>query len=454
MNEQQHSSRAILNRLALRTLQMARMVARVTWRALARPAAMLGRLIVAVLILPSYRIITVARLRARRLTVPARGLSFLLFTHRYFLHVIIVAVVVATVGVNLSGRQAQAQDAGQHSLLYAMVTGETMRVTEQEARPELLTQDSHYIGEDSLLALPDIDFDYTDVEDLPPTMSAVPGTLLATPVAHAPDEPGTPSENRTKTENYVVQSGDTVSTIAHRFGVNVGTILWANARTEFQYLRPGDVLRIPPVSGVLVTVKKNDTLLALASKYQSASDEIVRVNRLAPDEPLAVGLEIILPGGQPPAAPPTYVAHQPVPTRIETVPTGGVRPPAADVSGTPTTKLQWPTSGRVVTQYYGWRHTGLDIDGDYSSPIYASHDGTVTTAGWNSGGYGIQVVVSGNGVMTRYAHASKLFVKAGDTVSKGDVIAMVGTTGRSTGTHLHYEVYINGGRVNPLSYAR
>ena len=106
----------------------------------------------------------------------------------------------------------------------------------------------------------------------------------------------------------------------------------------------------------------------------------------------------------------------------------------------------------MITQYYGWRHTGLDIDGHYDSPIYASHDGTVTTAGWNSGGYGLQILVSGDGFTTRYAHSSKMFVKVGDTVKKGDVIAMVGTTGRSTGTHLHYEVYVNGSRVNPLSY--
>jgi murein DD-endopeptidase MepM/ murein hydrolase activator NlpD len=108
----------------------------------------------------------------------------------------------------------------------------------------------------------------------------------------------------------------------------------------------------------------------------------------------------------------------------------------------------------VITQYYGWRHTGLDIDGDYSSPLYAAHDGTVTTAGWNKGGYGLQVIVSGSGVMTRYAHASKLFVTNGERVKKGQVIAMMGTTGRSTGTHLHFEVYINGSRVNPLAYIR
>ena len=121
----------------------------------------------------------------------------------------------------------------------------------------------------------------------------------------------------------------------------------------------------------------------------------------------------------------------------------------------PKSKLLWPTKQRIINQYYGWSHTGVDIEGDYVDPIYASEDGVVETAGWNSGGYGLQIVVShANGMKTRYAHASKLFVKVGDEVKRGQTMAMVGTTGRSTGTHLHYEVYVGSKRVNPLSYTK
>jgi murein DD-endopeptidase MepM/ murein hydrolase activator NlpD len=257
---------------------------------------------------------------------------------------------------------------------------------------------------------------------------------------------------------YVVQAGDTLSEIAQRFGVNVGTILWANARTEVQYLRPGDQLKIPAVSGVLVTVKKGDTIKALALKYGSDEQETMLVNRLSPDEPLPIGLEIVLPGGQPPAI---IAGNGTVPSRIGNVPPSSYyppsatpRPPSASTAGTSAAKLLWPTTSHTINQYYGWRHTGLDIDGDYSSPIYAAHDGEVTTAGWNSGGYGLQTLITGDGVMTRYGHQSKLFVKVGDKVKKGDVIGMMGTTGRSTGTHLHFEVYINGKRVNPLPYIK
>jgi murein DD-endopeptidase MepM/ murein hydrolase activator NlpD len=188
--------------------------------------------------------------------------------------------------------------------------------------------------------------------------------------------------------------------------------------------------------------------LALASKYNSNVEDIIEVNRLDPEQTLPVGTEIVLPGGTPPYTAPKQTSYSAPTSKFVT------KPPNASPTTAPGGKLLWPTSGRIITQYYGWRHTGLDVDGHYDSPIYASHDGKITTASWNKGGYGMQVVVSGNGVMTRYAHASKIFVKNGDTVKKGQVIAMIGTTGRSTGTHLHYEVYINGRRVNPLAYIR
>lgn len=423
------------------------------WPAVARNVPLLAGTLARVLILPVYRLVTSVGLRYRRLMLPARGLVLVLFTNRYLLHAMVMGLAIAAITTNLTIRQVNAQDVGQGSLLYAMVTGDAARLTEEEVRPELLVNDSHYAGPASLLAMGDIDFDYDEGEEAPVTAIAVPGTIVASPDTHAPDEPGGPADVRTKTETYVVQTGDTLSTIAQRFGVNVGTLLWANARTELQYLRPGDTLKIPPVSGVLVTIKKGDTLLSLANKYGSSVEEIIRINRLSADEALPLNAELVLPGGQPPSVP---IAVRPPVRPGEPSPSASTgKPPSANVGSIPTGKLLWPTSGHVITQYYGWRHTGVDIDGDYTSPIYASHDGTVTTASWNSGGYGMQIVVtSASGVMTRYAHASKMFVKNGDTVKKGDVIAMVGTTGRSTGTHLHYEVYVSGKRANPLSYIR
>jgi murein DD-endopeptidase MepM/ murein hydrolase activator NlpD len=213
----------------------------------------------------------------------------------------------------------------------------------------------------------------------------------------------------------------------------------------------------------MVAVKSGDTLGEIASKYGGDLEEIMRANQLA-DEIVPVGKELIIPGGEPPKI---------VQERVIAVSRDQLREPGVSQYSAPaesavnvnkpadvveqqiTTKLLWPTSGHVITQYYGWRHTGLDIDGDYTSPLYASEDGVVEISGWNSGGYGLQVLIRHpNGIKTRYAHASKLFVKAGDAVKRGQVIAMMGSTGRSTGSHIHYEVIVNGAKVNPLLYIR
>jgi len=128
--------------------------------------------------------------------------------------------------------------------------------------------------------------------------------------------------------------------------------------------------------------------------------------------------------------------------------------PSAD-SNTPSI---WPATG-VVTSPYGLRwggsdfHPGMDIANDLGTPIVATADGTVEYAGWNSGGYGNMVDINhGNGIMTRYGHASQVVVSAGQSVKRGQVIAYMGSTGFSTGPHVHYEIHVNGQKVNPINY--
>ena len=118
----------------------------------------------------------------------------------------------------------------------------------------------------------------------------------------------------------------------------------------------------------------------------------------------------------------------------------------------------WPTTG-VVTSPYGLRwggtdfHPGIDIANDMGTPIVATADGIVEYAGWNAGGYGNMVDINhGNGLMTRYGHASQVVVTSGQHVKRGQLIAYMGSTGFSTGPHCHYEVHVNGQRVNPISY--
>lgn len=118
----------------------------------------------------------------------------------------------------------------------------------------------------------------------------------------------------------------------------------------------------------------------------------------------------------------------------------------------------WPASGDVSSPY-GLRwggsdfHPGIDIANDYGTPIIAAASGTVTAAGWNSGGYGNMVDIDhGNGIWTRYGHAEAVAVSVGETVQKGQIIAYMGSTGFSTGPHVHYEVHVNGELVNPILY--
>ena|GEM_PF-75691 len=448
----------------------------------------LGRLVVRGIILPIYGFTVSIKLRINRLALPARGAVLFFITNRYLLHASIALLAVITIIGNFETRQAHAQDIGQRSLLFAMATDQQSEIVEERIEPTALIHDTNYLSSGTVTGIPNVDFDYGTDQDTLVDLS-VPGTIAAAPFGTETAKTVAP---RTKIETYVVKEGDTISTIAQDFGVNVGTILWNNQLSAKQYIRPGDSLVIPPVSGLIVTVKKGDTIAAMANRYNAQATEIASANNFDLTESLTVGKQVIVPGGTPPEIVQTQTqiiasAQRPssvsVPSSIASslviLPSNGKETPTARYIGsdgiprnpitttnvakpadatvvTAAGRLQWPTSGHSITQYYGWKHTGVDIDGDYTSPMYAAADGVVEQAGWNSGGYGLMIMLDHStlNMKTRYGHASKLFVKTGDHVKKGQVIAMVGTTGRSTGTHLHFEVYVKGVRTNPLGYIK
>lgn len=245
---------------------------------------------------------------------------------------------------------------------------------------------------------------------------------------------------------YKIQTGDTISSIAQDFGISVDTILWENNLTARSLIRPGNTLRILAESGLMHVVAKNETISSISKKYNVSSESIVNANNLDSDEVLKLNQKIFIPGGKKiivstsssrPAYTGTSIA-QSVPTTPSTNYSGG--------------KLLWPTVGHRITQYYSWRHQGLDIANKTGTPLYASESGTVEKSGWNNG-YGYNVVINhGGGLKTLYAHASKLHVKAGDEVNRGDIVADMGSTGWSTGPHIHFEVISNGVKQNPLNY--
>lgn len=240
---------------------------------------------------------------------------------------------------------------------------------------------------------------------------------------------------------YVVRKGDTLSEIADMFGVSVNTIKWANNLNSASDMRPGDTLVILPVSGVERTIVKGDTLKSIARKYGADADEIATFNGLDSSEPLAIGSTIIIPGGEPmPVAPKN--TKSPLLKMSEPYLGGGGSIQTGFYSN--------PMPGIALTQgIHGWN--GVDFGAARGTPIHAAADGFVIVArnngGWN-GGYGNYVVITHkNGSQTLYSHMKSSIVSPGQSVSSGQTIGYVGSTGLSTGPHLHFEVR---GAANPF----
>ncbi len=265
---------------------------------------------------------------------------------------------------------------------------------------------------------------------------------------------------------YTVKEGDTVTSIAKSNNTSISELNKINNNQLGDNLMPGDLINLEvavpmlsvqmvktvnyqvPLSYKTVTVN-DDTKYTDYSKLktngvngtQQCVDKIYYVNGVESKREI-ISRSVV------------------TPSIDKVVVTGTKKRPNYSGSGVSSGNLMWPApSLHTITTYFTWRwgqfHTGIDISGSgaYGNTIVAADGGRVTFAGWNSGGYGNCVKIShGNGITTLYGHASKLLVSSGQSVSKGQAIALVGSTGFSTGPHLHFEVIKNGTKVNPLSY--
>lgn len=247
---------------------------------------------------------------------------------------------------------------------------------------------------------------------------------------------------RDKIITYTVQKGDTISTIARKFGISGDTIRWENDLTN-DNLNVEDALQILPVTGIAYKVQSGDTVYTVAKKFDTNAQRIVDFpfNDFANPETfsLVAGQILIVPDGIKPSDQPfmkqqVYIAYGP-----QTVSSSG---------------FSWPVRG-ILTQLYSWYHQAIDIGASLNTPIYSSTNGKVIeviVGGWNSG-YGNTVVIdNGDGYTIRYSHMNDVDVRVGDSVEGGKtLIGSIGMTGRTTGPHLDFRVTLNGTYVNPIS---
>lgn len=249
---------------------------------------------------------------------------------------------------------------------------------------------------------------------------------------------------RSEIEKYPVADGDTISSIAQKKNISVDTIKWANDLTSDD-IKPGQILKIMPVSGVAYTVKSGDTIESVAKKLSAQSQAILDFpfNDVPDDLSLKVGQMLIVPDGTPPE-----IANPKPKPQPQYLAKGVVSPAFSAPGGA---QFAWPTNG-IITQYFAWYHPGDDIANPGAPPVSASDGGSVVYAGWDTTGYGNRVDIDhGNGYLSRYGHLSNIYVTTGQTVTRGQLIGQMGSTGRSTGTHLHFEIHYKGIALNPLA---
>lgn len=275
------------------------------------------------------------------------------------------------------------------------------------------------------------------------------GNAIVAPMKPSVDQDGgISSPSIKKSLIYTVEDGDTIAGIASKYNISVNTVLWANGLHGTDVIKAGDHLTILPVTGVLHAVVSGDTVSTIADKYSVKTQDIIAFNGLDENARVSIGQSLIIPNGDlVPEQAPRIVSRN---TKIDRDAGSEPTPPPQRESAISGTGFAWPTTSKHMSQYFKGGHTGIDIDNRSRPSVFAAQNGTVEFNGW-LGGYGNLIIINhGNGLTTYYAHLDKFYVAKGAKVAKGDAIGKMGSTGYSTGPHVHFEVRRFGKPINPL----
>lgn len=418
-----------------------------TWT-VAKPLWWFGKTVLFSFVLKTYKLGLFIKIRWwDKIYAPIKIKIIHPLTRRYVTHSVIALIAFLSVASSLNAKAASLENAeqiGQKSILYALsYNGDYESIGfVQEIADSGGVKTTSYLGSDVGTIPSSANFGSDDITgDLPIASIENNSTLLN------PNLPSIINSNsRTKIVEYQVEGGDTIGTIAEKFGISVNTILWANNLTANKTIRPGDKLVILPTSGVLHKVKSGDSVATIAKYYNTDAEKVLEFNALPDASDIKIGEYLIVPDGKvppPPPAPRSSVASR---NNVNISPSAVV-----PSSG----KMLWPNGCSRITQYFGWYHSGVDIACTVGTSIRAADDGVVARVQYLNTGYGHNVIIDhGGGVKTLYGHMTTIFVKAGDEVERGEEIGLEGSTGRSTGPHLHFEVRIDGKVYNPLNYIR
>jgi len=264
-----------------------------------------------------------------------------------------------------------------------------------------------------------------------------------------------PTRPRSEPLTYEVQTGDAVFSIAKKYNITPETLLWSNydvLKDDPHTLSPGQVLKIPPTNGILYKWQEDDTLDQVAVDFKASVDDIVSwsANSLDMTNPeIESGEIVMIPGGEREFQQwvvPTYAVGK---SGTNASLPGGCSVEGGGLYGSGF--FTWPADNHYLSGNDFWSgHLAIDIATAMGAPIYAADAGVVVYAGWDSNGYGNVIMIDHqNGYHTLYAHLSTLYVSCGSSAYQGQVIGYAGSTGNSTGPHLHFEVRYFGGFLNP-----